>query len=1047
MSFIEPKNLKIIPDINSEIASVAGIIDEEQSKILLSKFLAGNLSYMMKLMTGAAGKGIELYPFQEILLKMLLEKDNVLCVMARGVGKCLSYSNPQYLIEENNGLSLLKSLLPNLTFTKDEELEDIKELKLWNGKSWQTTSKILKQSKKDCAKIITSQGYSLSGSTNHLIKVLDEKLCKIVWKRYNELLLGDKVCIDRSQPEWELEIIEDDEAYFVGLLLGDGCITKKSYDISSADKEIIDFCVQQYDCTVVSDKRSTCNSIRINTKISQYYKQKYDLNEELSYNKKIPQRILKSKSAIKNCLRGLFDTDGSIQLKQFSIDFCSTSQEMAEQVHLILLTFGIISKLRLKKTNSKFGKAWIVSMTGENAVNFIQNIGFRLNRKNQIGLNYINQKKNINTNLNVVHGAKIKIKDLKKNLKLEGKLSEEWYHKIRRGSQQKEISYKRLGYTLDFLQRCNIKEDLIKDLLKIQNTNFFFDPVVSIEKFQDNCIDFCDIPNGNAYWSNGFLSHNTTIAIWFIIIYCILYPKSKIGILAPTFRKTRDIFKGIQDISNQKGAELLRQCIGKEKCNPDLNWLQIGSSEVFALPLGASGDKIRGYRFNVVILDEAGFVPEKIITSVIIPFLSTETDPIEKQRSRERETDLISRGLMKESERIVYKNNKFLAFSSATYQFEHLYTMYKNYKEAILNPPNDQLASYGIFQMSYEAAPDGLLNLASTENAKNSMSSQEFNKEYRAMFPADSDGYFKMEKMEKCTIPLGQEPAIEIRGEKNAKYLVAIDPNSMSDASTADHFSISVFKLNEKDQITILVHQFAACELNIADYTWYFLYILKEFNVVCITIDRSGSQFIEICNNSEIFKNAGMELQFFEGDFEVDPKDYVKELNRARRSYNLSSRKIVYSQYFFNDWKRKANEILQNCIEYKKILFAAEPGDTLFESMLNTNITNFDKLKFHSGEETGSDKDARKIDFIDHQKFLMKDVKHQCSLIELDVSGQGTHRFELPSNLRRIRGEGQIRRDSYTCLYLGVYMAKRYFDMFSDDEKFNFNTAWKPYVI
>jgi hypothetical protein len=34
---------------------------------------------------------------------------------------------------------------------------------------------------------------------------------------------------------------------------------------------------------------------------------------------------------------------------------------------------------------------------------------------------------------------------------------------------------------------------------------------------------------------------------------------------------------------------------------------------------------------------------------------------------------------------------------------------------------------------------------------------------------------------------------------------------------------------------------------------------------------------------------------------------------------------------------------------------------------------NFDKLKFHSGEETGSDKDARKIDFIDHQKFLMKD--------------------------------------------------------------------------
>jgi hypothetical protein len=539
----------------------------------------------------------------------------------------------------------------------------------------------------------------------------------------------------------------------------------------------------------------------------------------------------------------------------------------------------------------------------------------------------------------------------------------------------------------------------------------------------------------------------STIAVWFIVLYAILYPKSRIGILAPTYRKSRDIFKAVQDLANSKGAELLSHCINSERQAPDLCYMKIGTSEIYALPLGANGDKIRGYRFNVVILDEAGFVPEKIITSVIIPFLSTNVDPIERQRTKEREDKLIAKGLMKEEDRIEFKNNKFLAFSSATYQFEYLYTMYKNYKQIILNPKDDQFASYGIFQMSYEALPEGLLNIASTENAKTSLSVPEFTKEYCAQFPSDSDSYFSMKKMEACTIPLGQEPSIEIYGEKNAKYLVAIDPNSMSDASTADHFAISVFKLDEKKHEVILVHQFGACELNITDYIWYFLYILENFNVVCVTIDKSGSAFISMCNESQMFKDRNLKLEFFEADFEAEQKEYIRELNRARRSYNLTAKRIVFAQYFYSDWKRVACEGLQYSIEYKKIWFAADPSDHNFETMLNYNIGNFDKLKIFSGEESAMDAKARKVDFIDHQVDMMKDVKHQCSLIELKVSPQGTHTFELPSNIRRLTGANKVRRDSATALYLGVYMAKKYFDLISVDEKFNYNTTFTPIVI
>lgn len=545
----------------------------------------------------------------------------------------------------------------------------------------------------------------------------------------------------------------------------------------------------------------------------------------------------------------------------------------------------------------------------------------------------------------------------------------------------------------------------------------------------------------------------TTCAIWFICLYCIIYPGTRIGILGPSFRKSRDIFKGVLDLATKKGATLLRQCVTgstgtiDKKEAPDLCYLKFDNkSEIYALPLGTSGDKIRGYRFNVVVLDEAGFVPEKIITSVIVPFLSTNFDPIERARAKQKEDELISRGLMKESDRIIYKNNKFLAFSSATYQFEYLHTVYKNYKEAILNP-KDQFASYGVFQMSHEAAPIGLLSEASTENAKNSMSVTEFTKEYCAQFPSDSDSYFSMKKMEACTIPIGHEPFIEIYGDQNSKYLVAIDPNSMSDATTADHFGIGVFKLNAERKEIVLVHQFAACELNITDYIWYFLYILENFNVVCVTIDKSGVQFISMCNESQMFKDRNLKLDFFEGDFEADEKEYIRELNRARRSYNLTSKRIVYGQQFYSEWKRVACEHLQYCIEYKKIWFAAEPGDYNFEAMTKFNVGNFDKLKIFSGEEGGREDLARKIDFIDHQKVLMNDVKRQCSLIELKVSPQGSHQFELPSNIRRLRGANQVRRDLFSTTLLGAYMAKRYFDLISTDEKFNYTNAYIPKII
>ena len=77
----------------------------------------------------------------------------------------------------------------------------------------------------------------------------------------------------------------------------------------------------------------------------------------------------------------------------------------------------------------------------------------------------------------------------------------------------------------------------------------------------------------------------------------------------------------------------------------------------------------------------------------------------------------------------------------------------------------------------------------------------------------------------------------------------------------------------------------------------------------------------------------------------------------------------------------------------------------------------------------------------------MKDVKAQCCLIQLKVTEQGTHTFELPQNIRRQTGKLKTRRDLWTTLFMGNQMAKYYFDMFSTDEKFNYDNKWCPYIL
>jgi len=533
-------------------------------------------------------------------------------------------------------------------------------------------------------------------------------------------------------------------------------------------------------------------------------------------------------------------------------------------------------------------------------------------------------------------------------------------------------------------------------------------------------------------WGRG--CGKTFIASVFCFLHCVFNPGTKILIAGPTFRTARFIFNNLEKLVKTKGAELLLQAFSSRpsKRNDQYEW-EINGGSITAIPL--SGEKIRGFRANILVLDEYLLLPEEIIQTVLMPFLVAPQNMKERIEVRETEDKLITAGKMTEQDRMVFENaSKMIALSSASYTFENLYKTYKEWMGKIYDDQNYD-AKYFISQLGYEALPPEMIDKTIIEEAQGGgQSHSSFLREYCAQFTDGSDSYFSAKKMHECTIPDGQEPTTLIKGGKGKKYIIGIDP-SFSNSPSSDYFAIAVLEIDEERNEGSLVHNYAVAGGDLKDHINYFFYILTNFDVDMICIDNAGYQFLDSCNESENFINAGINLKFIDFDSVKEGIEYGKEVRKCKTSYNKSSYKICFKQNFTSDFIRKANEHLQACIDHKHIWFAsrATANGSAFDKQNNSLIN----LKL-TGAETTSD-------LIETQDALVYQAKKQCALIEVKSTAKGTQTFDLPQHLKRSTSANRARRDNYTALMLANWALKCYFDV--RQKKDDFSTTFLPRMV
>ena len=534
-------------------------------------------------------------------------------------------------------------------------------------------------------------------------------------------------------------------------------------------------------------------------------------------------------------------------------------------------------------------------------------------------------------------------------------------------------------------------------------------------------------------WGRG--CGKTFIASIFCFLQCIFNPGTKILIAGPTFRTARFIFNNLEKLVESKGAELLSQAFGtKAKRNDAFEW-QINGGTITAIPL--NGEKIRGFRANVLVLDEYLLLPEDLIKTVLMPFLVAPQDMAERIKVREIEDQLIQKGEMQEKDRMVFKNDsKMIALSSASYTFENLYKTYREWSDKIHSGEKTSDTTYFISQMGYESLPDHMIDETVINEAQSGGSSHaSFLREYCATFTDGSDSYFSARKMHECTVLDGEEPSTLITGRQDKEYVLGLDPN-MSDSPSADFFGMSLMELDKDTKTSTLVHSYAGLG-SLNKHVNYLYYILSSFNVSLIIADNAGSDmFFDTCNHSGIFQNNKLNLKNIDFNSNAEGSEYIKQVRDLKRKYNKEAGQILMQQVFSSDWIRKANELLQANIDYKKLWFASRTAAN--QSSFDSQIISKIPLKLIEEENLG--------EFIETQDNLVYQTKKQCALVEVKTTAKGTQSFDLPQHLKRNTSANRARKDNYTALLLANWGVKCFFDM--EDYKIDDAVAtFKPRLV
>ena len=317
---------------------------------------------------------------------------------------------PETLVFTKNGIERIGDVLASCKMAVGSGVSVLKDAAIFGEHGLrQATSAI----DKSCQTryIQTKCGYNLQASLDHPVLTLGEFGPE--WVKCQNLKPGMLVAIQSNQQcfgrndsiinslktcggtthLWQPPAAFNESlAYLIGLILSEGSIERYRVVIytqrPSLARRILS-CGRQNRLQFRFEGGDRCvlNSVRF----VEFLEQLGLYPGIRAWGKAIPERILScSKPIVKALLQGMFDGDGHSNRRTGCVGYTSTSSELIEQLRILLLNFGVVTKTSIAESRlarfKKYGRicesmsrtSYQLLASTENSKTFYKEIGFRI---------------------------------------------------------------------------------------------------------------------------------------------------------------------------------------------------------------------------------------------------------------------------------------------------------------------------------------------------------------------------------------------------------------------------------------------------------------------------------------------------------------------------------------------------------------------------------------------------------------------------------------------------------------------------------------------
>lgn len=461
--------------------------------------------------------------------------DGVVCLIgANGTGKCvtgesfiLSDKGFETIGSYDNGTDGFRALEKRLYSDKNEN---------------DVSSHFYKEKVHKTIRICNSLGMEIEGTYNHPVLVFSQN-CEFQFKKLGEIKLNDYVCIARNMNVFGNgeksfsfvpavkgfvkkvsvpKAMSPELARFLGYYVANGSCCSNTLQLSTGNKAIAgDYSAlaeKLFDVEVKiaeSEHHTAANHVINSSIVVQFMEYVFGGRLDSARYKRVPDCILQgSEQEQKEFLKALFDCDGFYDRRKNSFEYSSASKQIVTAVQNMLLNMGVIS---IHKEKTAAGYDWTYHRLLISSL-CIDNLFYKILRGS---LKYGEYSRNLeaNTNIDVVPflGNKIKkILHCSKNGRIMSKNGKSYMNPVPSGlyGGKTNLSYAKLGILMAVSAGSDIPEVQELNLLlrQLSLKFYFYSPVIKIDRLSKD-VDVYDfsIPESHKFYTNGFISHNTTI--------------------------------------------------------------------------------------------------------------------------------------------------------------------------------------------------------------------------------------------------------------------------------------------------------------------------------------------------------------------------------------------------------------------------------------------------------------------------------------------------------------------------------------------------------